>query len=400
MPQISIQKPTDQPTGQYRLLSDIKTNLSTEDFSQFRFIVAFAKSGPFLRLDPYMRSWRDHGKRIEAIFGIDEKGTTVQALERALDLIDQVYIVNIGGNFTPTFHPKIYYFSGVSNAIGYIGSNNFTVGGLETNFETLVKMEMSLPEDINLLSQFEDCWNETLAIARPLTHNLLVELEESGAIINESLTRRVSGNREEHDARHLRPVFPTINIIPPSSIPRQSLPPRPIQVIQEPIPEENYIPVVETQALVIQIVPHHNGEVFLSKRAIDQNPEFFGFPFSGQTVPKKITNPSYPQRDPDPRVNIRIVDQQEHIQEVLNNYPLNTVYYDKKSEIRITMPPNIIRITPPYSIMVMAFSQEEGIDYDILILVPGSQQYQNYLISCNQEMPSGGNATPRRFGWL
>src|SRR5207253_2874287 len=34
--------------------------------------------------------------------------------------------------------------------------------------------------------------------------------------------------------------------------------------------------------LVIQIIPHHNGEIFLSKNAVNQNPALFGFPFSGR----------------------------------------------------------------------------------------------------------------------
>ena len=38
------------------------------------------------------------------------------------------------------------------------------------------------------------------------------------------------------------------------------------------------LPLV-AEALVIQIVPHDNGEVFLSKRAADQDPDFFGSRF-------------------------------------------------------------------------------------------------------------------------
>ena len=98
-------------------------------------IVAFAKSGPLLRLAPKLREWRENGKSTKAIFGIDEKGTSAQALKNALELIDQVYIVKSAGSFTPTFHPKFYFFKGTNKALGYVGSNNFTVGGLETNFE-------------------------------------------------------------------------------------------------------------------------------------------------------------------------------------------------------------------------------------------------------------------------
>lgn len=399
MPRISIQTPIDQPTGQFRLLNEIKENLSSDIYTKFRLIVAFAKSGPFLRLAPLLRNWLMAGKTVEAIFGVDEKGTSIQALEKSLELMTNVNIVHRSGNFTSTFHPKLYLFQGNTNAIGYIGSNNFTVGGLETNFETLVKIEMSLPQDNDILSQFEICWERTLAVSRILTNDLMFELRENELIVDEISSRRDINQRGRRSSNRQEIIFPKIRIVPPSSVPKQSLPSRPLPVINETVSVTNNPPLA-VEALVIQIVPHRNGEIFLSKKAIDQNPEFFGFPFTGNTIPKKATNPSYPQHTPDPVVNIRVLDGQECEQEVLPNHPLNTVYYDKKSEIRITVPPNIIRATPPYSIMIMSISHVESIDYEILIVAPGSQLYDTYLNSCNQQMPSGGRDNPRRFGWI
>ena len=58
------------------------------------------------------------------------------------------------------------------------------------------------------------------------------------------------------------------------------------------------MPVI-TNGLVIQVTPHHNGEIHLSKIAVNQNPTFFDYPFTGMTVPKKAGNPTYPQRVPE-----------------------------------------------------------------------------------------------------
>jgi hypothetical protein len=151
--------------------------------------------------------------------------------------------------------------------------------------------------------------------------------------------------------------------------------------------------------LVIQIVPHANGEVFLSKIAVDQDPSFFGYPFTGRTTPKKATNPSYPQRIPDPNVNLTVHNRRGGATVTHMGLGLNTVYYERKSEIRITVPQDVVRNTPAGSIMVMR-AGIHGSDYDIDIFVPGSQMYASHLAVCNQTMPSGGAGPGRRFGWL
>src|SRR6202035_1565966 len=136
MSTIIIQSPLDQPNGRFRLLEELKNGLLSDDFTDFKFITAYSKIGPLLRLKPNIDIWKNKGKSISAAFGIDQKGTSKQALEFALSNFDRVLIANIGLSvFTPTFHPKIYYFSGKNRAIAYIGSNNLTVGGTESNSE-------------------------------------------------------------------------------------------------------------------------------------------------------------------------------------------------------------------------------------------------------------------------
>ncbi len=158
---------------------------------------------------------------------------------------------------------------------------------------------------------------------------------------------------------------------------------------------------VSTEALVIQIVPHHNGEVFLSKIAVDQNPNFFGFPFTGQTAPKKANNPSYPQREPNPIVDLKIYGDGAVPVVHLPRLALNTVFYKAKSEIRITVPPEVVRNTPALSILVMRQAPDDSeFDYEMEVFPPTNPQFNDYLAVCNQTMPSGGRANPRRMGWL
>ncbi|MCK6624701.1 MAG: hypothetical protein L6R45_05940 [Anaerolineae bacterium] len=68
MAKISIQKPTDQPSGKARLLDELRTNLNRADLDRFRIIVAFAKVGPLLRLKQDIQNWIGNGKIVEAIY--------------------------------------------------------------------------------------------------------------------------------------------------------------------------------------------------------------------------------------------------------------------------------------------------------------------------------------------
>jgi hypothetical protein len=102
---------------------------------------------------------------------------------------------------------------------------------------------------------------------------------------------------------------------------------------------------------------------------------------------------------PDPIVDIEVYGQSGAIKLQLAEYPLNTVYYEKKGEIRITAKP-IIDVTPELSIMIMYRTpQDADRDYIIEIHRPDSPAYADWLDRCDQVMPSGGSI-PRYFGWL
>ena len=109
MPSLSLIRPVDQPLGNRRLLHALEESLNDGRLSSLRLIVAYAKSGPLHRLREDFDSWRSRGATTEAILGIDQQGTSREALELALTLFDTVYITQANGI---TFHPKLYLFTG------------------------------------------------------------------------------------------------------------------------------------------------------------------------------------------------------------------------------------------------------------------------------------------------
>lgn len=425
MPLYQYIKPTDQPSGKFRLIDWLDKNFQNTNYTHFYCLAAFAKINPFYKLHTSIQDWNSRGNTSAAVFGIDHKGTSLQALQYALANFDKVQILHV--NYS-TFHPKLYIFLGTTKASIYYGSSNFTSGGLETNFEGGMIVDFDIPKEQLQFDELFDCYNSIaasgLSCITKLTPSFLNTLNTSGFLLDEtkrsksSTTMTPASTSSSHTS-----LFGGFKIKPARSIPKNVItmaaasagivmppvkkasPPIALSpLVSRPVPASPVVVPVVINGFVIQIVPHHNGEILLSKVAINQNPTFFGFPFTGATTSKKSGNPSYPQRVPDPIVNIRVFDSKGNLIKTELNYALNTIYYTKKSEIRITITPSILSgLTAPansYPLLVMRESTIIGCDYDLDFYSAGSIDYNNYLAICNQSLPSGGKSIARRMGWI
>ncbi len=407
MAKIEIQSPLDQPNGKFRLIDELRTNLQSKKYNQFRFIAAFVREGPLQRLSSEITKWNNRGNSIRAIIGIDQNITSEEALLFTINNFTQTYILHNNSGIKSTFHPKIYVFDSSSESVAYIGSNNLTVGGTETNFESLVKLTLNKSDDKILINRVNKIWEETLKKARNLDQSLLNELIVSGLISNEKIQRKSNrSNIKLKKNKNVLTGFNSVNVKPPSPLPRNltgKLPSSSKSLGKKKSTiKVGSIPTLPATSLLIQIIPHHNAEVLLSKTAIKQNPNFFGYPFTGFTKPKSSKNPPYPQRDPKPKTNFIVYDNNDLQIANIENFELTTVDYVRRGEVRITLPQEVHNNNvPPYSIMrISDDSIELNIDYEIEIFFPNCTYYNLYLKSCNQQMPSGGLNQPRKFGWL
>lgn len=427
--------PIDQPTGAFRLIDWLENNFLSPDYITFRCLVAFAKIKPFYKIHDSIQKWNARGNQSDVVIGIDHKGTSYQALQYALANFDSVNILH--ANYS-TFHPKLYIFSGSHKAAAYYGSSNFTSGGLETNFEGGIIIDFDLPADQSefddILKCFQSVCSPSVSCLSPLTTTFLDNLKNNGFLLDETIAHGVvrtstvaSSVVSASTPTTTSPLFNDFTIKPARVIPKSVMTtaaasagiimpstkssgtrrrspatgtPRSVPTVASVV-----VPVLP-DGFVIQVIPHHNGEILLSKNAIYQNKAFFGFPFTGTTIPKKPSNPTYPQRTPDPIVNIRVYDKTGKLVNAEQNYSLNTVYYEKKSEVRITITPEILRalnvsaITTNYPILVMRLSSTPGCDYDLDFFEYGSPAYKGYLSICDQTLPSGGKPIARKMGWI
>lgn len=106
---------------------------SSKRYDSFTCLVAFASYGGISALTPYIMAEKERGVEVRVILGIDQKGTSKEALEEVLSwgVESKIYhtqSVNI-------FHPKIYLFENTDIFTLIVGSNNLTTMGLVKNIE-------------------------------------------------------------------------------------------------------------------------------------------------------------------------------------------------------------------------------------------------------------------------
>lgn len=396
--QLEFLRPADAPKGTGRLHDMLISLLSTSAYDKLHILVAFAKEGPLLRLEHHLLNWRKMGGTAAAVIGVDHHVTTKQALKQGLVVFDEVFVTHNPAR-NCTFHPKLYLFQGGNDAVCIVGSNNLTVGGLETNYECSLAVSFSLPTEQSEWDQALRCFQDLLPAkcpnTLPLTNDLIAKLQTDGLLASEASVARPGTSRSGPIPR--ASGFPMSPPKAPSALPKIKRTParkkRPSSVVT-PAP-----PVANAEALLIQITPHHNGEIFLSKRALNENPSFFGFPFTGLTTPKKAGNPAYPQREPDPSASLFIfgkADKLIHSEHIQN---LNMVYYTKKSDVRITIKPSVAKMIGPFSVLVMSRGGSD-VDYVLEVFLPESPTYETYAAACTTTLPSGGKEKSRKMGWI
>lgn len=431
-----------QPLGSPPIGEVVIDALGSGNWKTFRAVVAFAKeSGVRYLAKPLHDFLSKQGNDAFITVGLDLDGTSLEGLQglwRVLTGRAELFVFKEGqGGPARTFHPKVFLFESSSHALAVVGSANLTQGGLFMNHEAAVEVTLDLADatSVAALAAYRaavDPWQTIGPACRRVDAALIQRLYAEGDLLPEraiATARRAAAAapRSGSSARTVgrSPVFGSSGAValppPPPPLPPMASPavtpptappppsrtrPRRRLAASTPSPGTTASALSAPaagaihQTLVIEVRPHHNGEIFLSKIAVDSDPGFFGFPFSGWTVPKRRGNPPYPMAQPDPQVELFVYDQNGRLR-VHTPHSLNVVYYTPKSEIRITIPPEPLNAIPQMSILAMTRNPTPALDYRLdfyppACTAPRAQRLARRLVHL---LPSGGAAVRRRYGW-
>jgi HKD family nuclease len=125
--------------------------------------------------------------------GIRNGVTTVQAIQKALEIGCETYLVDTGSR-SRIFHPKLYYSRAATRAKLLLGSANLTMGGLRTNIEASVLQTFDPATDAEFLDDLENKLDAMIAdypehVIHAVDAAQLADLQSSGRLVDERKKR-------------------------------------------------------------------------------------------------------------------------------------------------------------------------------------------------------------------
>lgn len=205
-----------QPSSIFGDLICEELNLRTEGqphWQAFEFATAWINHSAAQKILQSARNFLVGGARIRAVVGLDFASTSYEGLHSLLELEgeggDIETYVFYDENRACTFHPKVYLFSNAEVARLFVGSNNMTRGGFETNVEASLEFLGGLGDQtISAARETLRTWqHDELSRSQRLTHEFLERLHEQGYVRTEEEIRisRDSAARTREKSR--KPLF-------------------------------------------------------------------------------------------------------------------------------------------------------------------------------------------------
>ncbi len=160
------------------------------ELHSFTGISAFASVAGIQGLAALIENARPHLEKAAVVVGIDQKGTSREALQELLTLDADTYVFYQPG--IAIFHPKIYLFEGDRSAEVIIGSSNLTAQGLFANVEASVhlRLDLALETDRAVVQQLKDQFKGLFDYSDPnlkkLDDDLIAALSEVGLVPTEA----------------------------------------------------------------------------------------------------------------------------------------------------------------------------------------------------------------------
>ncbi|MBI3510320.1 MAG: phospholipase D family protein [Bacteroidetes bacterium] len=174
------------------------------NFRTFTGISAFASQAGVNGLSKHIAAAKKHLNIITIVTGVDQKGTSQEALLALLNLDINAFVF-YQPSFT-IFHPKIYLFEGDYKSELIIGSSNLTSQGLFTNVEAslLVSIDNSVESDRKIVEQLKDYFKGIFDFTDPnlkkLSKKIIADLVKAKVVPTEA-ERKAAQDKAEKSKR-------------------------------------------------------------------------------------------------------------------------------------------------------------------------------------------------------
>lgn len=166
--------------NKYNVGKQIVASLADNKYNSFNGFVAFAAISGVMTILKNLRLASKNYTQLRFFIGVDNMGTSKEALELLLKENIETYIFHDKRDYI-TYHPKIYLFEGPISTRIIIGSSNLTNSGIKTNIEASVQIDFKTKTDTQgekLLSEIKTNFSELLNLNSDRLSRLTSELIE------------------------------------------------------------------------------------------------------------------------------------------------------------------------------------------------------------------------------
>ena len=262
-------------------------------YKSFTCLVAFASYGGISALTPYIEDAKKKDVCIKVILGVDQKGTSKEALEEVLRWnVDAKIYHTCTFNI---FHPKIYLIENEDIFTMIVGSNNLTEMGLVKNVECslLIKDIKSNP----VRGKFYDYWKAILDGTEvnlyPITQELINKLLKDKVITSENQRslRYDNGEDEPIESKKKAITFKRADIqnIPEGFRPKRLVRVRQIKATKKVTKEVEKSVRIDSAVLIAEI-PKSGNRWKQANFSQDVFENFFGAKKGDNSYKIKLTN--------------------------------------------------------------------------------------------------------------
>lgn len=177
--------------NKYNVGKQLAVSFESSKYEVFNGFVAFAAISGVKLLAPYIKKAQKSYKQIRFFIGVDNRGTTKEALEQLINEDIETYIYHDKREYV-TYHPKLFLFEGSKNTRIIIGSSNLTVSGIKNNIESSIQLDFLTATDKqgkNVLGEIKDYYADLLNLTsdklKRLDKDLLNKLLNQNLLFNQ-----------------------------------------------------------------------------------------------------------------------------------------------------------------------------------------------------------------------
>ncbi|MFI5137762.1 MAG: phospholipase D-like domain-containing protein [Sphingobacteriales bacterium] len=190
--------------------------LNSKEFHSFTGLSAFASEAGIFGLSKHIELAKKNFRNLTLVVGIDQEGTSEEALKEILNLNIDSYIFY--QKESPIFHPKIYLFEGDNHIKLIIGSSNVTGRGLFTNVESSVLIEFDTDdqEGTTLLTELKSYYQSLFDLSDPnifkISDATITYFVEKGIVPDEARRREIYNRKVTASKTSTTPLSADITI--------------------------------------------------------------------------------------------------------------------------------------------------------------------------------------------